>query len=101
MLLHDLHKIALEEILQLPLSCRVGQVANVETATLGGAGRGSLIGGGLIIDGGIAQSVGNVIDGGLRDLLHGGGSRHDDGFEVDERYFVESRLGCLCYDVRT
>lgn len=78
------HKIALEEVLQLLLSCRIGQVANVETASLGSAGRGSLVGGGLVIDGGIAQSVGNVINGGLGDLLHRGGSRHgDERFGVD------------------
>lgn len=44
-----LHKIALEEVLQLPLGCRVGQVANVQAAALGSAGRRSLVGGGLVI----------------------------------------------------
>ena len=80
------HKIALEEVLQLSLGCRIGQVADVEAAALGSAGRGGLVGGGLVIEGGIAQSVGNVINGGLGDLLHRGGSRHDDGIEsVDGR----------------
>lgn len=71
----NIHKVVLEKVLQLSLSCRVGQVANVQTAALCGGGRGSLVGGGLVIEGGVAQSVGNVIDGGIRSLLHVG-SRH-------------------------
>lgn len=34
----NLHKIALEELFQLPLGCRVGEVADVQAATLGSAG---------------------------------------------------------------
>lgn len=71
----NLHKIVLEKVLQLSLSCRVGQVANVQTTALCSRRRGSLVGGGLVIDRGVAQSVGNVIDSGISSLLHVG-SRH-------------------------
>lgn len=74
-----LHKVALEEFLQLLLLCRVGQVADVESPALGGAREDGSIG--LVVglgNAGIGQSVGNVIDGGVGGLLHVG-SRHFDG----------------------
>lgn len=43
------HKIVLEEVLQLSLSCRIGQVADVETTALSSTGRGGLVGGSLVI----------------------------------------------------
>jgi len=79
----NLHKVALEEVLQLPLRCRIGQVADVQAATLGGTG---MVGGlvvssrlvlvGLARDRSVGQSIGNVVDGGgggVGDLLHVGG----------------------------
>jgi hypothetical protein len=81
----NLHKIALEEVLQLPLSCRIGQVANVEAAALSSAGRGGLVGGRLVIgrlvaDGGIAQSVCDVINGSVHIGVVGVGGRHVGGW---------------------
>jgi hypothetical protein len=38
-----LHKVVLEEVLQLPLGGRVREVSNVESPTLGGAGQDSLV----------------------------------------------------------
>ena len=79
----DSHKVALEEILQLPLGCRIGEVADVQAATFGGAGENGVVGRLVVLvrDRGIGQSVGNVIDGsgrGVSNLLHGG--RHIDWF---------------------
>lgn len=75
----DLHKVALEEFLQLPLSCRVREVANVEAAALSGAGSVGLGLGGLVIvlasKRGVGQSVSDVVDG-LGSFLHD--SRHGD-----------------------
>lgn len=73
----DLHKVSLEEFLQFPLTCRIGQIANVESTALGSAGEDSIIIRGrlglvgLFVDGGIAQSIGNVMNG-VIDLLHSG-----------------------------
>ena len=78
------HKIALEEVLQLPLSCRIGQVADVEAAALSSAGRGGLVGGRLVIgrlaDRGIAQSVCDVINGSIQVVGGVGGGSHDGGW---------------------
>ena len=81
------HKIALEEVLQLCLGCRIGQVANVQAAAFSSAGGGSLVGGSLVVsrgaDCGVAQSGGNVVDGGIGggSLVggRGGSSRHFGG----------------------
>jgi len=37
------HKVVLEEVLQLSLSGRIGEVSNVESSTLGGAGDDGLV----------------------------------------------------------
>lgn len=78
------HKVTLEEVLQLPLRCRISQVSDVQAATFGSAGKDSVVGGRLVVGGlasdrGVGQSVGNVIDGsgrGVGDFLHDG--RHGD-----------------------
>jgi len=74
-----LHKVALEEALQLLLGCRVGKVSDVQAATFRGTGKDSVIVGGLVVslasDGGIGQSVSNVIDG-VSNFVHDG--RHCD-----------------------
>jgi hypothetical protein len=70
------HKITLEEFFQLPLSCRVGKVADVKTTTLGGTGMDGILVLVLAGEGGIAQSVGNVVDGiacNISNFLHGAG----------------------------
>ena len=73
----NLHKVALEEVLQLPLGCRVGQVADVEAATLGSGSEDGIAGLVFDLDRSIVQRGGNVGDGGIRALvLHGG--RHVD-----------------------
>ena len=83
----SLHKVSLEEFFQLPLCCRIGQVADVKTATLGGAGKDGIVGrlvvGGLVsVDQrGVGQSIGYVVDGiggSVSNFLHDG--RH--GCEV-------------------
>lgn len=75
----DLHKVALEEFLQLPLGSRIGEVANVQAATLSGTGMDGVFVLVLVLsERRIAQSVGNVVDslfGNLGDLLHSAG--HD------------------------
>lgn len=84
------HKVALEEVFQLPLRCRISQVSDVQAATFGSAGKDSIVGsrlvvGGLARDGGIGQSVRRkVIDGigsGVSDFLHDG--RHGDCWDVE------------------
>lgn len=53
------HEVALEELLQPLLGCRVGQVADVEAAAISRAGGiGWLVG-----DGGGGQSGGHIVDG--------------------------------------
>lgn len=65
----NLHKVVLEEFFQLSLGRRVGQVADVEAATLGGADAGSVNGslvlGGPVRNSRVAQGGGYVIDGGI------------------------------------
>ena len=58
----NVHKEALEEVFQLPLGCRVGKVADVQAATFGGTGKNGIVGSRLVGEGGIGQSVGNVVD---------------------------------------
>lgn len=55
----DLHEVALKELLQPLLGCRVGQVADVKTAAISRAGGI----GGLVRDGGSGQSGGHIVDG--------------------------------------
>jgi hypothetical protein len=77
----NLHKVALEEFFQLPLGCRIGEVADVQAATL----RGTSVDGVLVLvlagERGIAQSVGNVVDGSVSNFLHG--ASHFDWMGVD------------------
>lgn len=68
----NLHKVALEEFLQLPLICRVCEVADVQTASLGGTGMDGILGLVLTGEGGIVKSVGNVGDGSVSNFLHVG-----------------------------
>jgi len=78
----NLHKVTLEEFLQLPLGCRVGQVADVQAATFGSAGKDGIVVVGLVAlvsEGGVGQSVGDFIDGragSVNNFLHDG--RHGD-----------------------
>ena len=78
----NLHQVSLEEGLQLPFGSRVREVTDVESATLCGAGQnclivssiGRLVGRGdsrLLIEGGVAKSGSNVVDG-VRNFLHDG-----------------------------
>jgi hypothetical protein len=69
----DSHKVALEELLQPLLGCRVGQVSDVEAATLSGAGGVGI--GWLLGDGSVGQSGSHVVDGGVSGLVLLGG-RH-------------------------
>lgn len=83
----NLHKVALEELLQLPLSCRVGKVADVQTATFSGTGMDSVLGLVLVAgEVGIAQSVGNIVDGigsCVSNFLHGAGHFIGNGMVLD------------------
>lgn len=77
----DLHKVALEELLQPLLSCRVGQVTDVEAAAIsraGGVGIGRLLG-----DGGVGQSGSHVSDGSVSGLVLLG--RHFGEIELIDR----------------
>lgn len=72
----DLHEVALEELFQLPLGCRVGEVADVQAAALGGTGMDGIFGLVLAGEGGVAHGVGNVgdgIGGSVSNLLHSAG----------------------------
>lgn len=70
---YDLHKVTLEELLQPLLGCRVGQVSDVEAATLSRAGGGGI--GWLLSNGSVGQSGSHVVDGGVSGLVLLGG-RH-------------------------
>jgi hypothetical protein len=76
----NVHEVSLEEGLQLPLGCRVGEVSDVESSSLRSAGQDRIVlgglvgGGGLVGDGCVAKSGSNVVDG-VRKLFHD--SRHD------------------------
>lgn len=63
----NLHKVALEELLQPLLSCRVGQITDVEAATLSRAGGTGI--GRLVRDGGVGQSGSHVVDGSVSGLI--------------------------------
>lgn len=83
----DLHQVALEELSQLPLGSRVGEVTNVESSSLCCAGKHGIVAGLVastdrvldsLRDGGVAQSGSNVVDGvghALGDRVDG--VRHD------------------------
>lgn len=66
-----IHQVVLEEILQLPLGGRVREVPDVKSPTLSSAGKDSLILGcvglsasslSVVIEGGVGQLGGNVVD---------------------------------------
>lgn len=67
------HEVVLEELLQLPLGGRVGEVPDVESPALGSAGDDCLIlgsagglvalrSGGRLVEGGVCQLGGNALD---------------------------------------
>ena len=75
----NLHKVSLEEGLQLPLGRRVREISDVESSSLRRASQdrivlGGLVGGRLVGEGCVAKSGSNVVDG-VRNFLHD--SRHD------------------------
>ena len=70
---NHLHEVALEEFFQLPLGCRIREVADVQSAALGSTGMDGILVLVLTSDGGIAKSVGNVLDSVGGNFLHGGG----------------------------
>lgn len=83
-----LHKVSLEEVLQLPLSCRIREVADVQAATFGSTGEDGIVGRlgvvSLVVasEGGVGQSVRDVVHGVRRSIgyfLNDG--RHVDGVE--------------------
>lgn len=71
-----LHEVAVKELLQPLLGCRIGQVTNVKAAALSRAGGSGI--GGLVSDGGIGQSVSHVVDSSVSGLVLL--SRHVGGF---------------------
>lgn len=75
-----LHKVVLEEILQLPLGGRVREVSNVKSPSLGGAGQDSLVLGGC-----------GLGSGGLGGVFEGGGG-HLGGDTVDRSGHVDVRV---------
>ena len=81
----DLHKIVLEELLQLSLSGRVREVSNVQSATLSSAGDDSLVLGGvdgLVTAGtnsGAFGRVGGLGEGGVGHLASGSVDGHGGG----------------------
>lgn len=95
----NLHKVVLEEVLQLSLGGRVGEVSNVQSPTLSGAGddglvlrrvdrlvaaganRGAFSGGAGLVEGGVCHLGGGSFDGHV-----------DDRCEVD--VLVEGLLVC-------
>ena len=66
-----IHQVVLEEVLQLPLGGRISEVPNVESPTLSGAGKDSLVlgcgglGAGVlcsIVEGGSGHLGGDTVD---------------------------------------
>ena len=80
-----LHKIVLEELLQLSLSGRVREVSNVQSATLSSAGDDSLVLGGVDglvtagTNGSAFGSVGGLGEGGVGHLASGSVDGHGGG----------------------
>lgn len=93
----DSHKVVLEEILQLSLSGRVGEVSNVESSTLGGAGNDGVVLRG--VDGLVATSTdrcalgsrGGLVEGSVCHLGGGSFDGHDD--VCGRRYGAVKGLG--------
>lgn len=67
----NIHKVVLEEVLQLSLSGRVSEVSNVKSPALGGAGNDGLILAG--VDGLVAAGANGGAFSGGRWLVEGGG----------------------------
>ena len=81
----DVHKVLLEEFLQLSLRGRVGEVSDVESPPLGGTGDDSLILG--CVDGlvaGALGSAGGLGEGGVGHLGSGRFNGHDVEVGVDD-----------------
>jgi hypothetical protein len=75
-----LHKVVLEEVLQLPLGGRISEVSNVKSPTLGGAGTDSLVVGcGGLLGAGVLRGRSGVVKGGVGHL---GGDLFDWGGHV-------------------
>lgn len=97
---HNVHGVALEELLKLLLGGRISEVPDVQTTALvstGGGGIGSLggrggaVGVGGIVDGGRSQAVGDVVDG-----RHVDGVRHKVGRDGSLNGTVSNKQrGCL------
>lgn len=62
-----LHEVALEELLQPLLRCRICQIADVEAAALRRAGRSGI--GRLVSNSGVGQSGSHVVDGSVSGLV--------------------------------
>lgn len=78
----DLHGVILEELLELLLGGRIGEIANVQAATLIGTDGGSI---GSLRRGSSAVGVGGIVEGGrshvVSDIVDG---RHLDGLEMTQ-----------------
>jgi hypothetical protein len=78
---YGLHEVSLEEGLQLPLGCRIGEIPDIESSSLCCAGQDRIVLSGLVgvsgfvRDGRVAKRSSNVIDS-VRNLFHNG--RHDE-----------------------
>lgn len=83
-----IHKVVLEEVLQLSLGGRVGEVSNVQSPTLSGAGDHGLVLGRVDrlvsagADGGALSGGSGLLEGGVCHL--GGGS-----FDGHDEYVIE------------
>jgi hypothetical protein len=60
----DLHIVTREELLELRLSGRISEIPDVETTSLGGGGKNTLVvNSGGVFDAGVLEVFGEVIDG--------------------------------------
>lgn len=87
---YNLHKVSLEEFLELPFGGSVGEIADVESAALGSAGKVGVVGlfVGLASDVGAGQSGGHVVNGSVRNFVISRGrhvGRADWGLLMAER----------------
>ena len=62
----DLHGVAVEKLLELPLSGRICEIPNIEPTTListGSSGVNVGVAVGVVVDGGLSQGVGEIVCG--------------------------------------
>ena len=92
----SIHKIILEELLQLSLSGRIGEVSNVQSPALSGTGNDGLVLGGIdrlvttSADAGALGGTGGLVEGSIGHL----GSRRFNGHVVEVWWIDDTKCTC-------